>query len=329
MSSPDDTLRKIEDPAKRAAFTIDSLSSGGQLPTEVATQFVEIAVNDTPMLRECTLEKMSANSKKLPKIGFTGPIVRTGPGDDTALADGVRAAPATTETTLTTKEYLAVVPVGYQALEENVEGMAAFQQRMLRMIAEQWGVDIEALALGSDTTIVDSTLVARGYARQDGWLKLITSNVVNFSSAYISRSGFESVRVSVAAKYRRNRKHKFFAGEKAANRWRETIADRATAAGDAAMSNPDLPMVGGTNVIEVSNMPVTTGTPDTAPIIFTDPKNLIVGVRTGIVGGNSEGISMKVEDDPKYSRVNIYVRARLAFAVMHEPAAAKGTNVRA
>lgn len=327
MASADDTLRAL-DPAQRAAFTISSLSSGGQLPEEKANKFVELATNDTPILSQCQVEKMASSVKKLPKIAFAGRIVRTGPGDDTALGDSVRAAPTPSETTLTTKEYVAVVPVGYQALEENVE-MDAFEAKLMRMIAIQWGVDMEELALSSDTTIDDVTLVAHGFARQDGWLKLITTNVVNASSAYVSALLLEQLRVSVPSRFRRQKCHQFFVGEKAANKWRETVAARATVAGDAALMNADLPLVGGTKVIEAPNLPVTSGSPDTAPVLYTDPKNLLFGVRTGIVGGNSQGISMKVEDDPKYSRVNIYVRARVAFGVMHEPAAAKGTNFRA
>lgn len=327
MASADETLRAL-DPAQRAAFTISSLSSGGQLPEEKANKFVELATNDTPILAQCTVERMAASVKKLPKIAFAGRIVRTGPGDDTALGDSVRAAPTPSETTLTTKEYVAVVPVGYEALEENVE-MDAFEAKLMRMIAIQWGVDMEELALASDTTIVDATLVAHGFARQDGWLKLITTNVVNASSAYVSALLLEQLRVAVPARFRRQKLHQFFLGEKAANKWRETVAARATAAGDQALMQADLPLVGGTKTVEAPNLPVTAGSPDTAPVLYTDPKNLLFGVRTGIVGGNPQGISMKVEDDPKYSRVNIYVRARVAFGVMHEPAAAKGTNFRA
>jgi hypothetical protein len=133
----------------------------------------------------------------------------------------------------------------------------------------------------------------------------------------------------VPSRFRRDLKHNFFMGEKAANKWREIVAARATQAGDQALMSADLPPVGGTKVIEAANIPVTTGSPDTAPVLFTDPKNLILGIRTGIRGGGAQGISMKVQDWPKGNRIEIIVRARAAFGVMHEAAAAKGTNFRA
>lgn len=327
MASADETLRN-KDPHARAAFTLSTITSNGLLPEDKANEFVSLAQNATPLLSQCRVVRMASHTLKLPKITFAGAIVRAGTADDAAMSSGNRAAPTPTETTLTTKLYSAVVPIGYEALEENVE-LEALQNTIMNEIAKRWGVDMESLALRSDTTISDATLVANGYALQDGWLKLITSNVVNASNAYVAQSILESARTAVALRFRQEGGYRFSLGEIAANKWREIISGRATAAGDRALLEEALPVCGGTPVQAVANLPVTSGTPDTAPALFCNPQNLLMGVRTSTRGAGQNGISVKLFDDPENNRVSIFLRTKVAFAVMHEAAAAKITNLRA
>lgn len=304
---------------QRTDFLASALSSGGELPTEVATKFIEIAQNATPLLAGCRVEPMASKTKKLPKILFASRVVRADPGDGSALGSGQRIAPTTSEVTLNAKVIEVEGFLGYTALEDNVEG-EMFEETYLRLLAEKVGVDLEEMALMSDTDIVDATLVAHGMAQQDGWLKRISSNVINASNAYLSRELLEQARSSVRLKFRRMNRHAFYVAEKAGDRWRNIVADRATATGDRALESVDLPVCGGSKVIQVGNMPVTTGTPDTAPAIFTDPKNLILGWY--------RKMTIKVVDEPWNGGVHVYIRMRAAFAVEQENAAAKITALR-
>jgi Phage capsid family len=322
MPSNTETLRQIEDPAKRADFVLSTLSSGGEIQPQAAKKFIQLALNATPLLSQCNQFDMPAKEFHVPRMVFAGPILRAETSERTEVSSGNRAAPTTSEVVLSAKEYDGEVNLTYKVLQDNVEA-EALENTILTMIAQRVGVDLETLALVSDTTISDSGLVARGYAQQDGWLKLITSNVVNASSAHVNKAILEQARASVPLKYRQQRmnQYKYFVEEHAGNKWRESISDRMTPGGDAALVNAELPRVGGTAIEMVGNMPVTTGSPDLSTAIFTDPKNLYMGMW--------RKVSIRAQDWPSLKCVRIFVTVRVGFAVEQEFAAAKITNVRA
>lgn len=306
------------DPQKRADFLIAALSSAGKLPEEKAREFVRIAQNATPMLKAARVVTMRSHTTKIPKLIFADPILKADPGDGVAVSSGNRTAPTTSEITLTSKEVVATVKLGDQALMDNVEG-EDFEATLMTLIAERVGVDLEALALGSDTTIVDATMVANGYAQQDGWLKLISSNVVNFSNGAVTKARMQALLTAVQLKYRQQQKHQYFVEEYAGETWRDLLGDRATALGDRAILEGALPPCNGKPVVQVGNMPVTTGTPNVSSILFTDPRNLLLGVY--------KDITIETDRRPQERATYIVVSMRVAFGVEHEAAAAKGNNV--
>lgn len=185
----------------------------------------------------------------------------------------------------------------------------------MTLIAERVGVDLETLALASDT------LGAGAYALQDGWIKRITSNVVNAASGDVSRAILEAALVSVPLRFRQAGRHAFYLEEYAGETWRKTIGDRATPLGDKAILEGTLPPAVGRPVIQVGNMPVTAGAPNTAPGLFTDPRNLILGFW--------RNIKIESERVAREQATYIIVSFRSAFAVEHEAAAAKITNLKA
>lgn len=307
-------------PAKRADAIASMISSAGELSTEKATEFMRIAQNATPLLKAARFVEMKARVHAVPRIIFVDPILKTSPGDGTALSSGNRTAPTTSEVTLTSKEYVGTVKLGDQMIEDNIE-REDIEKSIMEMIAERVGVDLEGLALGSDTDIVDSTLVANGYADQDGWLKRITSNVVNFSSGDVTRAKMNSLFTSIALKFRQRSKLEYFMEEYAGETWRNLLGDRATALGDKAILEGSIPPANGRPVTQVGNMPVTTGTPNISSAILTDPRNLLLGWH--------RQITMEADRRPQERATYIVVSMRNAFAVEYEPAAAKGTNVKA
>ena len=163
-------------------------------------------------------EPMASKTKKLPKILFASRVVRADPGDGAALGSGQRIAPTTSEVTLNAKVIEVEGFLGYTALEDNVEG-EMFEETYLRLLAEKVGVDLEEMALMSDVDIVDATLVAHGMAQQDGWLKRITSNVVDQADAALSESLLTTLKLSVPRRFRQGQ-HKFWAEDGAAEHWR-------------------------------------------------------------------------------------------------------------
>lgn len=319
MATTSERLRGMT-PSQRADAIASMISSAGELSVEKAREFFRVAQNATPLLKAARVVEMTARQYAVPKILFVDPILKADPGDGTALGSGSRAAPTTSEVSLVAKEYVGTIKLGDQMIEDNIERQD-IEATIMEMIAERVGIDLEALALGSDTTIVDATLVANGYDQQDGWLKKITSNVVNFSSGDVNRAKMNSLYTSIALKFRQRAQHQYFMEEYAGETWRNIIGDRATALGDKSILEGSIPPANGRPVIQVGNMPVTSGTPNVSSAILTDPRNLLLGWH--------RQIRLEADRRPQERATYIVVSLRAAFAVEHEAAAAKGTNVKA
>lgn len=211
MATADDTLRNLS-PAQRADALLSMISSAGGLPEEKVMEFIRIAQNATPLMKACRVEPMKAPTKKIPKILFNGVVLRADPGDGSALASGQRVAPTTSEISLVAKKYVAEVKLGYDVLEDNVEA-DALESTILTLLAEKVGIDLEGIALAGDTSIVDATQVAQGFAQADGWLKRITTNVVSAGGATLGATLLSTARASVPLRFRTGGGHQFFVGE--------------------------------------------------------------------------------------------------------------------
>lgn len=314
------TLAGME-PKQRADFVLTgSLSSGGKMPDDKRRIFLELAQNATPLLAAARREDMPTETYKIPRIIFADDIVRAGPTEGTELASGQRTAPTTSEVTLTSKNYEAVVKVGRYTLMDNVEGPRLFN-RLVTLMAQRIGVDIEKRGLQGDSTESDSTLVARGYALQDGWIKRISTRTVDLSNADISRGAFESAITALPLRFRETMRHQFFVEEYAGDKWRQLIGERATMLGDQAVISGTLPPVGGYGIKQVGNMPVTTGSPNVAPALFCDPQNLIFGVY--------KDIEIETEEVKRENAVYIIARYRCAYQIEQEDGCVLIENVKA
>jgi HK97 family phage major capsid protein len=316
MPSQKEILRG-KSPIQRADFVLSSLTTGGLLPPEVYKQFIRVAQNATPILQAARVVGMKSFQTKIPKIAFTGRVMVAGTAEGTEVAGADRKAPATSEVALNAKKISGMVKVSYESLEDNVEE-ESFETTIMELIAQQFGIDLEELMLNGDTASGDTYL-----AMLDGWLKKITSNIVNAGNAEVSKAIFQSAIKSVPLKFRQRAqgKMKFYTSDHAAETWREIIGDRATPAGDKYTLEGDVPPASGRPVVAAANIPVTAGSPDTSPMLLTDPMNLICGVY--------RQMRIRVIDWPKEEAVYFQISARVAAAVEQEDAAAKVTNLKA
>lgn len=309
------------DAKQRADFVLTgSLSSGGKMPDDKRRVFLELAQNATPLLAKVRREDMPSETYAIPRIIFADDILRSGPTEGTELSSLQRVAPTTSEISLTSKNYEGVVKVGRHTLMDNVEGPKLFN-KLVTLIAKRVGVDIEKRGLQSDTTISDPTLVANGYAKQNGWLKRIASRTIDLANADISRASLESAISALPLRYRETMAPAFFVEEYAGDKWRQSIGERATALGDQAVMQKKLPPIGGYDVMQVGNMPVTTGTPNTASALFADPQNLILGIY--------KDVEIETEEVKRENSIYIIVRLRAAFGVEQEEGCVLLENVKA
>lgn len=287
----------------------DLSSNGGLLQAEQANTFIRKLIKSPTIIREARVVGMTAPQRKINKIGFGSRILRPAVSG-TALSSNDRSKPTTEQIVLNTDEVIAEVRLPYDVLEDNIESAAAanneapnagpggLRNTIISMIAERAALDLEEFALLGDEASGDAYL-----ALQDGYLKRASAlgNVVNRAGATVDKATFKLGKKAMPDQYLRdvaNMRHYVSVDQE--TEYRDTLADRATAMGDAIIDGTRNVRAFGAEVMPVPMMPDSKG-------LFCNSKNLIFGIQ--------RQVSMEYDKDIT-SRVYIIVlTARVATQI--------------
>lgn len=309
--------------ARRADLVLADLSAnGGLLDAEQANTFIDLMMEQPTMLRQVRQVRMSAPERKINKIGFASRIMKAAPQGTTPYQadDGTnnryllaadRSKPTTQQVNLQTKEVLAEVRLPYEVLEDNIEGQS-FESHVMRLIAERAAIDFEEYALYGDTASGDAFL-----ALQDGYLKRMTSHVVNNASAGVSPAMFQAGMLAMPQKYLRNvAQMKHFVSIANTIKYRGKVAERATGYGDSMLTQ-SAPIFAHGVPVEAAPMIAAQGTGNVG--IFTNPQNLIFGIQ--------RQLQVETDKDIRSREIIIVLTARVALQIEEEDATVKYTNI--
>lgn len=335
-------LRSNQDIVRKADLSVqDLIADGGVLNDEQANRFVRKLIKQPTILRDARTVEMRSPTRNINKIQFNKRILRaatSGVALDTAAIDSAtpfdpvaeataRAKVLTEQIQLNTSEVIAEVHLPYDVIEDNVERGNIGQMRdvggtaaggglidtILQLMAERAALDVEELALLGDTSLgaADPYLDL-----QDGWLKDIETNGGNNADqggATITKRQFKSGKKTMPDQYLRNlaqmRHYVSFDNE---TEYRDTVADRATALGDATLEGDRPLRAFGSPVMAVSQMPEDEG-------IFTNPLNLIWGIQRQMTLEFDKNISARV--------FIIVLSARIAIKTEETEAAVRYFNI--
>ncbi len=130
-----------------------------------ALAFIDYIVDESTLLKLIRTIRMPGKKHTIDKIGLGGNVLVKGtpgvdPGDTVSLS-------GPTQLELTAEEILAIVSIGDDVLEDNIEG-EAFVQHLLRMIGASAANELEQAAIHADTAVADTGIMDRW----DGWYKL-------------------------------------------------------------------------------------------------------------------------------------------------------------
>lgn len=309
--------------ARRADMVLADLeTNGGLLSPEQTETFLDILIDQPTILRQARTVRMSAPERKINKIQFGQRILKAAPQGTTPyqqddainnrhLLAADRSKPTTSQVVLNTSEVIAEIRLPYEALEDNIEG-EAFETHVMRLIAERAATDFEEFALHADTGSADPFL-----ALQDGWLKLMTSHVVNNASAGISPAMFKSGLLAMPQKYLRNLGElKHFISVANSIKYRDLVSQRATGYGDAMLTT-NAPIFAHGVAVEAAPM-LAVGASGNGGLL-TFPKNLIFGIQ--------RQIQVETDKDIRAREIIIVLTARAALAIEEEDATVKYTNI--
>ncbi len=303
---------------EKADFALSELTSGsGVLVAAQAKQFMKIMIHQAVLLKECRVEPMRSPSELVEKTVFSGRILQAD-NDGESLAVGDRSKPSNTKVQLDAKPYKAEVRLTYGTLEDNIEG-ESLADTIKNMMAEAIVRDWEDAMINGDTSSTTPF-----YALQNGILKQATTNVVDSGVIPIARSQLKAALKTLPNEFLPNKREmRFYTSTDAEIDYRDTLADRATVAGDRYVLEDTPALYAGVPLVGIPKFPDNLnaggGSNETA-VIFTHPKNIHVGIWRSIMIERDRDISAGV--------VRFVARLRMAVKYDHEPAVVKIIKVK-
>lgn len=325
---------------EKADFANADLVTSGLLTAEQANRFVRKLIQEPTLLREVRVVEMASPTREINKIQFNKRILRAATSAtalDTAAAASAtafdpsadatsRAKPKTEKITLTTSEIIAEVDLPYDVVEDNIErgnvgtmhdvggspSGGGFIDTTLQLMAERAALDLEELALLGD---VDLGAADPYLDLQDGYLEIVRDggNVNDFGGATLTKKLFKDGKKTMPDQYLRNLNAlRHYISHDQETEYRDTVADRATAVGDATLEGDRPLRAFGSPIVPNSTMPDDEG-------LFTNPLNLIWGVQRRMM--------MEWDKDIKARVLTIVLTARIAIQVEEAEAAVLHTNI--
>jgi len=293
----------------------DLLTGGGLLVPAQAQRFIRILIEESKILGMATVKPMRSPKELIEKIRFGSRIMRAAQ-ENTALAAADRSKPDLSKVELDAKECKAEVDLNNSVLEDSIE-RDELRQTIMQLMGEAISRDIEELVVRGDTASADPYL-----ALFDGLLKAATSNVVNAGAVTTTKSVFRDMLKTMPTAFLRNRQMmRFFTSNDSEIDYRDSISDRATAAGDNALSSAAPVGYSGIPVVDVPLFPENLGGGlNQTNIILTDPKNINVGVW--------RQIRIETDKDIRKGVLIIVATMRLDFKYAEETAVVKATAVK-
>lgn len=253
------------------ATTTTTVAAGGLLNPRQSRAFLETAMESSDFGQNIRTEYVETVDGEINKLATGRRIIRAAAEN---ADDGYRAEPTFPDVPYATKKIRLPFEVTDDTYEQNIE-KRALEEKLVRRFGKQLGLDLDDLNVNGDTAAgagpdqaflqIDNGLLkllatGAGIHRVDG--SLINGGALSkehlFSGVYAMPDKYDSGNL----KWMMNRKRRIS--------WVETLTDRATAAGDAALGGQDGPGRSplGIGTLEVPFLP-------DDRIVLADPKNFI------------------------------------------------------
>jgi len=232
---------------EKALIDSSAVTTDGKMAPEQADKFIDYVFDVTVMKGHARTIKFKPEQLYIDKIGVGARVAIAA----TEAADpGLRRGVTTSKVTLQPAEIIVPVEISDTFSEINLEGEDA-KEKIVKMMATQFGNDLEDVYINGNQlgiAILESVYKG-GSATQhvkdaymglmNGWLNLAESgNRVDFSNENINSSIFSRMLNAMPSKFKRNRSRlRFFCAPELEQNYRERVASRATAKGDAAISS--------------------------------------------------------------------------------------------
>jgi len=194
------------------ALTTTNIGNGntagqGGLTYEQADRFIDYIWDATVLGSLITKRRMKAVEEEWDVIAIGAKLVRLA---TEAVDDGVNVAPTFSKLSITTKKLRLDFEISHESLEDNIEG-EALEDHIVRLMATQFGNDVEDLIINGDTALTGDPL----YKAFDGFRKRAVAGgrVVDHGGNPLNSTALSKALKAMPRKYLANRPNfKFLTG---------------------------------------------------------------------------------------------------------------------
>ena len=226
MSSNEEVIKK--------AISTSDLINGGQLNPEQQDRFITMVKDQAKLLKICRVEQVDNGKKDLDRMWVGEPVTRKAT-EDTAMADADKTQPVFDKVSISTVKVQSAYDITTETMDKNI-AKEKLEQQVMDTVTKRIATDLELLGIQGDTTISPSSKLDYLLYTLDGWDKQTGSaHIVDVGGEYISKSVFAEMIRRMPEQYLMDPDLKWFVSKTINTDWLDTIADRATAAGDDAL----------------------------------------------------------------------------------------------
>ncbi len=300
---------------QKANFALSQLVlDGGLLYPAQAKRFMRLATTEAELIKMITYRPMGRVKEDIDQIKFGSRVLR--PYQEfVEMPVGDRATPDIAKVQLESKKFAGEVELSEDVLDQNIE-QGELRQTLMQLLAPAAGRDLEEVVINGDTGSADTFL-----AQFDGIIKQATSNVVDASGAPLSKDLFYEMMRTLPQRYRKNKRElRFFTAANGELSYRNTLANRESAAGDKYLETDTPILASGVPILGLSQVPDDLGASnDQTVVLLTHPKNIIVGVH--------REVRLDWEEIKRTHSIRIYVALEACVRFFEEEAVAKAIQV--
>jgi len=264
---------------RKAAGTVttDSVGTAGAnlLSPEQSSAFLDRVYDATAFSQAQRNERRRGSEGSISKLGIASRILRkkTENVDDATLVK-----PEFGEVEYAVKRYRADTEITEEVFEDNIEG-EGFEDHWVNTVSDQIGRDLEDLHFNGDESLTSDPFLKLN----EGWLEQLAAggsgahriNGATIDAGAVTKGQFFAALAAMPQKFKSGGRLKFIGNASVFASYLEYLTDRATNAGDAALTAGAVKLPNGVGYLEVPSMPSTR-------LLLADPKNFVVVTRRDV-----------------------------------------------
>lgn len=263
-----------------------SLLTGGQLNPTQQNEFFRLIRTLPGMFSIARFERVDQKQHHIDRLHIGEPITHAvGENDNTQFLAG----PKTSQIEILTRKLKSSWNVTTETLIENIE-KKDFEQTLMEGMTSRIGTDLEMLGIQGDinTNALVNTPFGRLLRRLDGWdLQTEEAHIVDCGGINVQKSIFAEMIRRMPQQYLADPGLRWITSKIVEVDWLDTVAERATAMGDAAYTGTaprpyGIPMISIPLIPADKSLPIMTGTSATVIGNRADAFRIITGVNDGI-----------------------------------------------